>query len=479
MPETAAALDRRRLGQLEPAGLGDDRCGRRAGRGGGGDRGVRLDPEGFEPALLAAVGDWLGEGVRTDVVVCGMAGARGAWIEAPYAAVPCAPGPAAFARAPTLDPRLAVRILPGLRQDAPADVMRGEETQIAGLLAGEPRFEGVACLPGTHTKWCHLSAGEVVSFASYMTGEIFALMATQSVLRRTVAVEGWSKADFLDAVEDGLARPERVAARLFGLRAEALLHGLEPERARARLSGLLIGAELRRGAALLAGPRRGADRRERARRGLSRGAGARRAGGADRRRHRHDPRRARRRPRAASVREGPTMSRKLIAILRGLDPADAVEIGTVLVEAGITWIEVPLELAAAARQHRGDAGGTRGAGADRRGDGRGAGGGARRRGHRGELHRVAELRSGGDRADEGARDGSYPGVFTASECFAALAAGADALKVFPASVMGRGGVAAIRAVLPVGTELYAVGGVGPADFAEWRVAGIDGFGLGS
>ena len=203
-----------------------------------------LDPEGFEPVLLAAVGNWLGEGARTDVVVCGMAGARGAWIEAPYAAVPCAPGPAAFARAPTRDPRLAVRILPGLRQDAPADVMRGEETQIAGLLAGEPRFEGVACLPGTHTKWCHLSAGEVVSFASYMTGEIFALMATQSVLRRTVAAEGWSEADFLDAVEDGLARPERVAARLFGLRAEALLHGLEPERARARLSGMLIGAEL-------------------------------------------------------------------------------------------------------------------------------------------------------------------------------------------------------------------------------------------
>ncbi|HVL21943.1 MAG TPA: 2-dehydro-3-deoxygalactonokinase, partial [Amaricoccus sp.] len=203
-----------------------------------------LDPEGFEPALLAVVGDWLGEAARTDVVVCGMAGARGAWIEAPYAAVPCAPGPAAFARAPTLDPRLAVRILPGLRQDAPADVMRGEETQIAGLLAGEPRFEGVACLPGTHTKWCHLSVGEVVSFASYMTGEIFALMATQSVLRRTVAAAGWSEADFLEAVEDGLARPERVAGRLFGLRAEALLHGLEPERARARLSGMLIGAEL-------------------------------------------------------------------------------------------------------------------------------------------------------------------------------------------------------------------------------------------
>jgi 2-dehydro-3-deoxygalactonokinase len=208
---------------------------------------VALDPDGFEPALLAVVAPWLGD-ARTDVIVCGMAGARGGWTEAPYAAVPCPPGPAAFARPPTRDPRLAVRILPGLRQDRPADVMRGEETQLAGLLAspeaGGPGFDGVACLPGTHTKWVHLSAGEVVSFASYMTGELFALLATQSVLRKTVARDGWSEPDFLAAVDEALSRPERLASGLFPLRAEALLHGLPPERARARLSGLLVGAEL-------------------------------------------------------------------------------------------------------------------------------------------------------------------------------------------------------------------------------------------
>ncbi len=173
------------------------------------------------------------------------------------------------------------------------------------------------------------------------------------------------------------------------------------------------------------------------------------------------------------------MSRKLIAILRGVDPADAVEIGTVLVEAGITWIEVPLNSprpldSIAAMQ---------------------AALGERARIGAGTVVAPEEVRAV---AATGASFivspncdpvviartkalgmGSYPGVFTASECFAALAAGADALKIFPASVMGRGGVAAIRAVLPVGTELYAVGGVGPADFAEWRAAGIDGFGLGS
>ena len=203
-----------------------------------------LAPEEFEPALLALVEPWLAPARRTDVIVCGMAGARGAWAEAAYAAVPCPPGPQAFARPPVVDDRIAVRILPGLRQDKPADVMRGEETQVAGLLAAEPRFDGIACLPGTHTKWVHVSAGEVVSFGSFMTGEIFALLAHQSVLRRTVGADGWSEEDFLEAASEGLSRPERVVGRLFGLRAEGLLHGLAPERARARLSGLLIGAEL-------------------------------------------------------------------------------------------------------------------------------------------------------------------------------------------------------------------------------------------
>lgn len=202
-----------------------------------------LAPDGFEPALLDLVGDWLAPGRATDVVACGMVGARQGWIEAPYAAVPCVPA-GGFARPAVADPRLRVHILPGLRQDRPPDVMRGEETQIAGLIAGAPGFDGVACLPGTHAKWAHVSAGEVVGFASFMTGEVFALLAGASVLRHTVGAEGWSEPDFIEAVDDTLTRPERLAARLFGLRAEGLIAGLAPERARARLSGLLIGAEL-------------------------------------------------------------------------------------------------------------------------------------------------------------------------------------------------------------------------------------------
>ena len=74
---------------------------------------------------------------------------------------------------------------------------------------------------------------------------------------------------------------------------------------------------------------------------------------------------------------------------------------------------------------------------------------------------------------------SWPGVFSPTECFAALDAGADGLKIFPASMMGTGGMKAIRAVLPPGTQVYAVGGAGPENFGEWLDATADGFGLGS
>ena len=70
------------------------------------------------------------------------------------------------------------RVVPGVAQygESP-NVMRGEETQIAGFLSLNPGFDGVICLPGTHTKWAQVSAGEVVSLRSFMTGELFALLS--------------------------------------------------------------------------------------------------------------------------------------------------------------------------------------------------------------------------------------------------------------------------------------------------------------
>jgi 2-dehydro-3-deoxyphosphogalactonate aldolase len=173
------------------------------------------------------------------------------------------------------------------------------------------------------------------------------------------------------------------------------------------------------------------------------------------------------------------MSRRLIAILRGIAPAEAVAVATVLVDAGIDWIEVPLNspeplVSIAAMQA---------ALGDRARIGAGtvltpeqvqavAGAGATFVVSPNADARVIER-------TKALGLSSYPGVFTPTECFAALAAGADALKVFPAGMMGTEGLRAIRAVLPTNSRVFAVGGVGPADFAEWKAAGADGFGLGS
>lgn len=204
-----------------------------------------LTPEAFEPALLKLIGQHLPAAGTVPVICCGMVGAKQGWQEAPYAETPCAPpGIAEAVRVATLEPRLDLRILPGVKQLQPADVMRGEETQIAGYLAQNPDFDGVICLPGTHTKWVHISAGEIISFRTFMTGELFALLSKTSVLRHSVHSAGWDDAAFNDALNDTMTSPANVTAKLFGLRAGSLLHDIGNEESRARLSGMLIGLEL-------------------------------------------------------------------------------------------------------------------------------------------------------------------------------------------------------------------------------------------
>jgi 2-dehydro-3-deoxygalactonokinase len=204
----------------------------------------KLSRDGFEPALLRLIGPWLAG--KPPVVACGMVGSRQGWCEASYRTVPCSPlDRDAVVMAPVTDARLKVSIAPGLKQVSPADVMRGEETQIAGALRLMPGYDGVFCLPGTHSKWVHVSAGEVVSFQTFLTGEMFALLSEASVLRHgMLGAVGWDEAAFDAAVSDALSKPERLGARLFSLRAEGLIAGLTPQAARARLSGLLIGTEL-------------------------------------------------------------------------------------------------------------------------------------------------------------------------------------------------------------------------------------------
>ena len=205
------------------------------------DRGMgSLKPAEFEQALRDAIAPWDHKGAP--MIACGMVGAKQGLMEAPYAAVPCAATPEGFTKLDAGD--LDVYIIAGLKQADPADVMRGEETQIAGFLSMSKNWDGVICLPGTHTKWAHISADEVVSFQTYMTGDLFAAISGNTVLKHSVNSDDWDNDAFDGGVADAMARPERLAARLFSLRAEGLLNGMQNGTAKARLSGLLIGAEL-------------------------------------------------------------------------------------------------------------------------------------------------------------------------------------------------------------------------------------------
>ncbi|MCB1389458.1 MAG: 2-dehydro-3-deoxy-6-phosphogalactonate aldolase [Rhodobacteraceae bacterium] len=174
------------------------------------------------------------------------------------------------------------------------------------------------------------------------------------------------------------------------------------------------------------------------------------------------------------------MSRRtLVAILRGVTPDAVVGIGESLIAAGIGVIEVPLNSPEPLRsiERLARACGDRamiGAGTvltpSEVGDVASAGG---------RLVVSPDTNPEVIRETKARGLASYPGVMTPSECFAALRSGADALKLFPGSLIGPGGLQAIRAVLPTGTQVLAVGGAGPANFAAWRSAGADGFGIGT
>lgn len=171
--------------------------------------------------------------------------------------------------------------------------------------------------------------------------------------------------------------------------------------------------------------------------------------------------------------------RNIVAILRGIRPDEAEPVAAALIGAGITKIEVPLNspdpfdsIARMAARFGGAA--VIGAGTVLLPD---------------DVARVGE--AGGTlivspdtnaeviRATKRLGLLSYPGAMTPTECFAALAAGADGLKLFPAALIGPSGLRALRAVLPLETQILAVGGAEPENFAAWFAAGISGFGIGS
>lgn len=186
-----------------------------------------------------------------DILVCGMAGARQGWLEAPYLDAPADLHRLAFGavRPAMHENQFSVQILPGICQKAAGleDVMRGEETQLLGLLDLVPGFSGVVCMPGTHSKWAVLEGTRLLGFTTVMTGELYEILRTHSVLRHSLSgeTEGPSQEEGFDTgAELGLSRPEQLSSLLFKTRAASLLSGRAADWCAGFLSGLLIGAEI-------------------------------------------------------------------------------------------------------------------------------------------------------------------------------------------------------------------------------------------
>ncbi|MEO5700484.1 MAG: 2-dehydro-3-deoxygalactonokinase [Casimicrobiaceae bacterium] len=212
----------------------------------------------FAEALRALLGDW--HDLPVPRLACGMVGSRQGWIEAPYRQCPAPVDD--LARGLTITPGGELAIVAGITcRDAAGvpDVMRGEETQIVGLLDSAPA-EALVIQPGTHSKWTRAGvpvagAPAIHAFTSFMTGEVFALLREHSILGRLMGdADGFDGASF----DRGLAHGGRGVAggdllhQIFGARTLALFDELAPAAVADYLSGVLIGAEIVAGRAWVA-----------------------------------------------------------------------------------------------------------------------------------------------------------------------------------------------------------------------------------
>lgn len=215
------------------------------------DQGIQsVPPGGFPAAFDAIAGDLRRASPGAAIVLAGMVGSRNGWIEAHYVACPASPAEiAAAGMKVTLADGSPATILPGLSCDEGAfDVMRGEETLIVGL----GLEDGIACLPGTHSKWARIEGSRITRFASFMTGEIYGLLRQHSILSR-LAQEPTAD-DAARGTAEGLAaatRPGGLLNTAFASRSEVLAGRLPGGAVGPYLSALLVGHEIAGAQALL------------------------------------------------------------------------------------------------------------------------------------------------------------------------------------------------------------------------------------
>jgi 2-dehydro-3-deoxygalactonokinase len=199
----------------------------------------------YAEALAALLGDWSYD--SSPRLACGMIGSRQGWVEAPYVACPASVDVLVGGLVRT--PQEELTIVPGLiTRDARGipDVLRGEETQLAGAVEADENV--IAILPGTHSKWVRMQGRTIVDFQTFMTGELYAVLLSHSILGRLAERSSTRSAGpaFNRGLQHGLATGS-LPHDLFAARALALTGELAPSDVEPWLSGLLIGREIRDG----------------------------------------------------------------------------------------------------------------------------------------------------------------------------------------------------------------------------------------
>lgn len=204
-----------------------------------------LRGRGFAKAFDAVCGDWLAAEPGLPVALAGMVGSREGWFPAPYAECPAGPDALAAAALPVdLGQGRAGLLVPGVMCDdgRGVDVMRGEETH----LIGSGVRDGLVCLPGTHCKWAEMQDGRIRRFATFMTGEMHALLREHSMIGRP-ATEPADPSGFALGLDDAWDREGGTGSLLnllFRARAATVAGRLDPACLGPYLSGLLTGDEI-------------------------------------------------------------------------------------------------------------------------------------------------------------------------------------------------------------------------------------------
>ncbi|MEL6962755.1 MAG: 2-dehydro-3-deoxygalactonokinase [Pseudomonadota bacterium] len=200
----------------------------------------------FAETLEAMIGTWRRPGLP--IILSGMIGSRQGWIEVPYLSVPTSFDAIANALVRHIDDP-DIYITPGLAQNLPdeaPDVIRGEETQIIGAI-GATSDRQLLIMPGTHSKWALAETEQIIRFATFMTGELFAVMKDHSILGRLMVKNGvpHNNTAFKRGLDAVATLPGGLLQHLFSARTLSLFDQLPAESIADYLSGLLIGHELK------------------------------------------------------------------------------------------------------------------------------------------------------------------------------------------------------------------------------------------